>query len=185
MGFPDDPVARAAALLGDFRPDLVDFSLLRTVSGPEVPEPFRTLLDHRSHMTVAMERHHGGPMRLRVVQVGSDPGNPSRYSREILLESLGGQVVQYGIVRLDLAAVDAATAAAIRAAELPLGRLLIASQPFREIHRVSLLAVDPGPGLAGLFGVPPHCGTYGRVAEIAISGRPAVELLEIAAPQRR
>ena len=91
-------------------------------------------------------------------------------------------VVQYGIVRLDLSAVDAATAAAIRAAEVPLGRLLIEAGLLRDVHNVRLLEVTPGVALCQLFGREGCRPTFGRVAEISLAGRPAIELFEVAAP---
>ncbi|MFM7034417.1 MAG: hypothetical protein ACKOYJ_04375 [Planctomycetia bacterium] len=182
MDAADETISRASRMLGCFHSEWDRFAVIRSVVGADVPEPYRTLLDHRSHMTVAMERHHGWPVRLRVVRVASGD-ETGRYAREILLEGPDGEIVQYGIVKLDLAAVDAAIAAAIRTADVPLGRLLVDSGMLREVHRVSLFEVEPGPELGRLMG----CGgrrTYGRVAEISLSGRPAVELLEIAAPQR-
>ncbi|MFM8633468.1 MAG: hypothetical protein ACKOEX_01435 [Planctomycetia bacterium] len=182
MDAADETISRASRLLGCFHSEWDRFAAIRPVEGADVPQPYRTLLDHRSHMTVAMERHHGGPVRLRVVRV-ANADEAGRYAREILLEGPDGEIVQYGIVKLDLDAVDAGIAAAIRAADVPLGRLLIDSGMLREVHRVRLFEVEPGADLGRLMG----CGvrhTYGRVAEISLSGKPALELLEIAAPQR-
>ena len=192
-----DPVARARALVRLFcRPE--EFGGLRGVASEEVPEPARTLLDHRSHMTVAMERFHGGSVRLRVVARADDGTervpNAGRYAREILLETQEGSVVQYGIVRIDLAHLDRATAAAIREARRPLGRILIEAGMLRDVHRVQLLEIVPGPHLQNLFrpqfrlqaSPSPKASrnqpVYGRVADIQLDGRPTVELLEIVAP---
>lgn len=168
--------ARATALVGLFVADPADFGTLAAVPADRVPEPFRSLLDHTSHMTVAMERHHGGPVSLRVVAESAGPGDS--YAREILLDGPRGGVVQHGIVRIDLAAVDATTAARIRRRETPLGRILVEAGALCEVGDVRLLEVAPGPHLAGLVGPRP---TFGRVATISIAGRPAIELLEIAA----
>lgn len=175
-------MARAVGLLRIFHRAEEAFGEVRPVARVHVPEPFRSLLDHASHMTVAMERHHGGPVDLRVVQVASGAADGRGYAREILLVRGDGMVVQYGIVRLDLSVIDAATAAAIRAAEVPLGRLLIEAGLLREVHDVSLLEVAPGPGLCRLLGCGECPRTFGRVADISLSGRPAIELLEVAAP---
>ena len=129
-------MSRADALLRIFHPSGEDFAAVQPVAAAAMPAAFRTLLDHASHMTVAMERHHGGPVTLQVVQVASGAADGRGYAREILLARDDGMVVQYGIVRLDLSAVDAATAAAIRAAEVPLGRLLI------EYHQFFALVVQ-------------------------------------------
>jgi chorismate-pyruvate lyase len=135
-------------------------------------------------MTVAMERRHGGPVGLRVVaELSADAGEAAGdwYAREILLLGPSGAVVQHGIVRIDLNAVGPAVAAAIRAGKIPLGRILIDAGLLLEVQRVGLVAVEPGPHLAALFAGATG-PAYGRVAEIVVNGRPAVELLEIVAP---
>lgn len=171
-----DAAARAADLVALFVADPADFGTVAAVQAGRVPEPFRSLLDHASHMTVAMDRHHRGPVSLRVVAEAADSGGC--YAREILLDGPGGGVVQHGIVRIDLAALDASTAARIRAREAPLGRILVEAGALCEVGDVRLVAVVPGPHLARLVGPRP---TFGRVATIAVAGRPAIELLEIVA----
>lgn len=168
--------ARAADLVGLFVAPAADFGTLTEVPAERVPEPYRSLLDHASHMTVAMERHHGGPVTLRVVAESAGPG--AAYAREILLAGPGGGVVQHGIVRIDLAAVDSGTAARIRAATAPLGRILVEAGALCEVGDVGLVEVVPGPHLRRLLG--PR-STFGRVATIGVGGRPAIELLEIVA----
>ena len=90
-----DPVARAAALVRLFC-GLADFGECRSVMPDQVPEPAKTLLDHRSHMTVAMERFHGCDVRLRVVAQADDGRehgpNDGWYAREILLETPAGKI---------------------------------------------------------------------------------------------
>jgi len=184
-------VARATRLVSLFAEPGNEFARLSAVSPADVPEPARSLLDHTNHMTVAMEGHHGTPLGLRVVARARDslggPGRTPWYAREILLLSPQGQPVQYGIVRIDLAHVDEATARAIRAARLPLGRVLINAGLLREVHDVKLLEVVPGPRLVALFGHLPEPGvamapTFGRVAEISLGGHSAVELFEVVVP---
>ncbi|MFM9196885.1 MAG: hypothetical protein ACKOWG_14305 [Planctomycetia bacterium] len=184
-----DAVARAAGLVGLFcSPE--EFGHMRGVAPHEVPEPDRTLLDHESHMTVAMERFHGGQVRLRVVAsrgvgVGDRPPE-AWYAREILLETEGGKIVQYGIVRLDLMSLEAETVREILEERRPLGRILIEAGVLRDVRHVSLLEVTPGPHLSGLLwpaGRAPGGGPlHGRVADIQLNGRPAVQLLEVAVP---
>lgn len=183
-----DAVERALDLIRAFPEAAAGFGTLQSVPSDDLPEPYRDLLDHRSHMTVAMERLCGGPVSLEVVATRSEPpaafGKRGRYMREILLMSAAGAVVQQGIVRIDLDAIDEKTAAAILAAQVPLGRILIEANLLRDVHDVGLLEVVPGPHLRRLFGpAAAHAHrTFGRVAEISLGGRPAVELLEIAAP---
>jgi len=184
----DDAVERAEALVRLFSAPGPDFGIFRALAPAEVPAEVRAQLDHTDHMTVVMERLHGTPLGLRVVARARDAGEKNPwYAREILLLSPAGAVVQYGIVRIDLSHVDAKTAAAIRAARLPLGRVLIDAGLLRHVHAVALLGIEAGPRLAALFGpmtLPPGhaAATFGRVAEISLGGHPAVQLLEILPP---
>lgn len=177
VGVSPDAVHRAAALISLFASP-ADFGSLAVVPAGDVPQPYRGLLDHANHMTVTMERHHGGPVGLRVVAERVVPDGS--YAREILLTSPSGAVVQFGIVRIDLGLVDADTVARIRAGTTPLGRILVESGTLCTVAGVVLLDVRPGPHLGGLLGPRP---TFGRVAGISFAGRPAVELLEIVAAE--
>ena len=175
----DSPaIPRGLALVRAMGIEPEEFGRFVEVAADVVPDGPRRLLDHRSHMTVAMERLHG-PVRLEVVDCGED--SAGRYAREILLVRADGRVVQHGIVRIDLRRLVAETAAAIRAAAIPLGRILIEAGLLRDVHDVSLLQIDPGPHLRRLFGTD-AAPAYGRVATIDLDGVPTVELLEIVAP---
>jgi hypothetical protein len=182
MSGPADPATRARSLARLFAGTADhDFAMLEPVAATDVPEPFRTLLDHRSHMTVAMERFHGDAVELRVIAEANLADG--RYGREILLVvpgTAGGapRVVQHGIVRIDLGAVDAVTARRIRRHEEPLGRILLAAGVLCEVQDVALLRIVPGPHLRERA---VGRETYGRVASITVAGRPAIELLEIVA----
>ena len=176
----DIPPARARELVGLFHPAAERFGEFAAVAAPDVPPAARRLLDHTSHMTVAMERFHGNVVDLDVVARTDCPDG--RYAREILLRLPDGRVVQHGIVRIDLDRLGPTTAAAIRGETLPLGRILLATGRLCEVHDVHLLRVVAGPHLAGLFSTANATELFGRVAMIDLDGRPAIELLEISAP---
>ena len=184
MPADDSPaVPRALELVRAMGMDPAAFGQFLEVTAGAVPDVPRRLLDHRSHMTVAMERFHGGPVALRVVaERPAAAGSGDRYAREILLVRGDGMVVQHGIVRIDLAAVPAQTAAAIRERRTPLGRILIDAGLLCDVQDVRLLEVTAGPHLAARFGCGAGAVAYGRVAEIRVAGIAAVELLEIVAP---
>ncbi len=177
------------------------FGEIREVGSHEVPQPLRRLLDHRSHMTVAMEAYVGESLGLRVMQEhrepvssgahagGADPS--SRYAREIMLLSSDGRPVQYGLVRVDLSAVGAAVRERILSGSAPLGRVLIEAGTLRDVHDVTLVRIATGRELARRIGVDPGLTLFGRFATISLSSgstapvplpqssQPAVELLEI------
>lgn len=173
-----DAVARGRELVGLFCPDTESFGRLTEVGSAELPDVDLALLDHRSHMTVTMERHHGCPLGVRVL--AERTGDGERYAREILLVRPDGRAVQYGIVRIDLGAVDPQTAAAIRRGAAPLGRILIEAGLLCDVTRVSLVRIEPGSHLREL--VPVAASLSGRVAEILVGGQPAIELLEVVLP---
>lgn len=175
-----DGVTRALDLVRVFHPDAVEFGRISPQAAESLPDGPRRLLDHRSHMTVAMERFHGGPVGLRVVDRKDDARG--RYAREILLTDATGRVVQHGIVRIDLGRLPPDSAAAIRSERVPLGRILLAAGLLCDVHDVGLLGIAPGPHLESLFGGDSGQDTFGRVATIDLDGSPAVELLEIVAP---
>jgi chorismate-pyruvate lyase len=176
-----DAVGRAERLVRLFCPNVAAFGTITAVDVGDLSAVDRQLLDHRSHMTVTMERHHACRLDVRVVsEQQAAEGGGARYAREILLVRPDGGVVQYGIVRIDLAAVDAATAAAIRRAAEPLGRILINAGLLCDVQRVSLLRIEPGPHLGGI--IAERKPLSGRVAEILVGGQPAIELLEVVVP---
>lgn len=183
--------ARAEELVALFHHPVAAFARFVSVQGTALPPPFAGLLDHASHMTVVMERFYGGAVSVEVLAVHDDDGGSATgrawYEREILLRSSCGRIVQHGIVRIDLESVSAQVSDEIRARRTPLGRVLIAAGMLLEVQRVGLLRIDIGPQLRAILGpdgqeAVPARETFGRVAEIALDGVPAVELLEIVAP---
>jgi len=146
-----------------------------------VPKPYRGLLVHEHHMTVTVEKHHGGLVDVRVLQRKI---TDESYARQILLAlQKTGRVVQFGIMRVHLPECSPAVRKEIVAAQTPLGRILIEHDVLRRIELTALLRVVPGPAMCEWFGLESPKPTYGRLARIHCNGRPAVELLEIVAPE--
>jgi len=144
------------------------------------PEPYKQLLVHEHHMTVTMEEFYRTSVVVRVLDRRHD-GNT--YSRKILLErSDNGRVVQFGIVRFDLSCVMPAVRDEIISETTPLGRILINYNVLRHIDLGAIVSIQPGAELQQLFGCPPGKATFGRLATIFCNQKPAVDLLEIAAP---
>lgn len=153
---------------------------LTQVGTTDMPLPYQTLLAHQNHMTVTVEHFHHSPVAVRVLATRL---SEHHYARKILLSrESDGQVVQFGIVRLDFRYLSTAVRAAIESQGAPLGRILIEHNVLREVHLARLWRVAAGADLAGLFGIPPGTITYGRTAIIDCNAEPAVELLEIVAP---
>jgi chorismate-pyruvate lyase len=151
------------------------------VPADEVPPPYHGLLVHDQHMTVTVEKHHGDLVDVRILDRQQD-GNS--YARKILLAlQKSGKVVQFGIVRVHLNFCSEEVRAAIVAGETPLGRILIEHDVLRRIEPTAFLRVLPSPAMTRWFGLDRPRSTYGRLAIIHCDEQPAVELLEIVAPE--
>ncbi len=175
-----EPTPDLSELIGIFfdrQETLAEFVPVEVASMPEVA---RRLLAHHDHMTVTVEAYHGTPVDVDVLQTWV---SDTHYAREILLRrQTDGEVVQYGIVRLDRRQLPPAVQAEIVAQKRPLGRILIDHDVMREVECVALWEVIPGARMQELFGVGPDERTYGRTALIHCNGVPAIELLEIVTP---
>jgi len=149
-----------------------DLARFTAVDGQSMPSAYRQLLDHHSHMTIAVESFHDSPVDVRVERTDQDP---NWYAREILLVSQkSGKVVQYGIVRLRPELLQAEVWAEIEAGQTPLGQVLIRHNVFRQVERVALWKVVAGESLAHLLGINTGDITYGRTARIFCDGEPAI-----------
>lgn len=144
------------------------------------PEPYKTMLVHDHHMTVAMETYHHCSVDVRVLDSNLDG---TEYSRKIILLKHGTESpVQFGIVRFHLEYVTAEVRNEIIAGQTPLGRILINHNVLRHIDLGAILEITAGPALASHLQMPPGAITYGRLATIFCNQKPAVDLLEISAP---
>jgi chorismate-pyruvate lyase len=147
----------------------------------ETPEPYRRMLVHDHHMTVTMEQYHGCKVDVHVLNrklVSED-----YYLREIVLTKEGTDIpVQFGVVRFHFEYVSREVRTQIIEEQIPLGRVLITHNVLRHIDLKSIIAVEAGPGLAGILKMPEGATTFGRLATIYCNHQPAVDLLEIASP---
>jgi chorismate-pyruvate lyase len=169
-----------ATLVGLFYPRPEELGEFQEVESRLLSRDFRMLLAHDSHMTVTVERFYNEPVDVRVLDTQA---SGDQYARKILLaRQSNGQVVQFGIMRLDFSCVSAQVRREVESQSMPLGRILIAHNVLRVVHLTKLWKVTPGIDLQKLIGIGPGQTTYGRTAIIDCDGKPAIELLEIVAP---
>ena len=162
-------------------PTADDFTSYEAVSPQEVPPPYHGLLVHEHHMTVTVEAHHGDHVDVVIYNRRHDG---PYYARRIFLAlQKSRRIVQYGLMRIDLRCCSPAVRAEIIAGETPLGRILINHDVLRRIEPTGFLRVVPGPELMNRFGLSEPTPTYGRLAYIHCDGQPAIELLEVVAPE--
>jgi hypothetical protein len=152
---------------------------LDIVPADQVPEPYQKLLVHEHHMTVTVEAHHGSLVDVKVLDRNR---NGDSYARKILLaKKSDGKIVQFGLVRIWLNYCSPQVRDAILSETTPIGRILIENNVLRRIEPTEFFKLAPGPEMAQWFGS--SSSTYGRLAIIHCDEKPAVELLEIVAPE--
>jgi len=150
------------------------------IPSSQTPEPYKTLLVHDHHMTVTMEEFYQTPVRVVVL---AREIHGSQYARQSILERVDtGAIVQFGIVRFDFSYVTPDVRAEILAEQTPLGRILINYNVLRHIDLGAILRIWPGPELQSRFQCDAGTPTFGRLATIFCNQKPAVDLLEVAAP---
>lgn len=160
-------------------PDQSDRPTCTPIRGDEMPEPYRSLLVHTHHMTVTVEQFYGDAVDVRVLEVAR---SGDEYARKILLTLHGsGEVVQLGIVQIDLSQLSDVVRAQIVEQKTPLGRVLIQNNVLRHIQPAGYFRVEPSAELDRLFGRSDRQPTYGRLGVIFTDGKPAIEVLEILA----
>ena len=179
------PAALQTATLDDLYalfPDRSDEPAAEPILSTELPEPYRRLLAHTHHMTVTVEQFYGGPVDVRVLETWQSGDD---YARKILLALRpGGEVVQFGVVRIDLGVLAPTVRRQIEDRQTPLGRVLIQNDVLRTVQPTGYFRVTPSPAMAGWFGLAEPEVTYGRIGVITADGKPAVRVAEVLAPVR-
>ena len=139
------------------------------------------LLVHKRHMTVTQEAYHGDRVDVRILErrlLGDF------YARKILLALHGsGEIVQFGIPRINLRFCSKAVREEILFGQTPLGRILINHKVLRRIEPTAYFRVIPSPAMMEWFKLDQPRITYGRMGIIYCDERPAIEVLEIVAPE--
>ena len=163
------------------------------IAAANLPEPERTLLANAHDMTPTLERFHGSVLHLQVLSVQRDG---DLYRRQVLLLDPRDRPVEFGAIRIHLAALPPAARAEVLAGRRPLGGILHAhAVPHHSSPRAyfSLAAISGGPGAAvggdtedwGLgAGAAAFSGAdgrlYGRCYVLsAPDGQPIAEVVEI------
>ena len=189
---PLDELSRLVAIHRS--PELL-FDDVEHVPASLTPEPYRQLLVHDHHMTLAMEEFHGHAVQVHVVDREFE--NEGYFRTSVLTVPAvivgrtagkagtwftGERAVQFGAIRFNFEFVTTEVREAIVAENTPLGQVLIEHNVLRHIDLGAILRIKVGPELSELFGCPRGTETYGRLATIFCNRRPAVDLLEVSAP---
>ncbi len=175
---PADPDQRG--LFSLFPPDeLMTRSDL--VAPEDLPAPYDRLLVHEHHMTVTVEAYHGEPVEVEALR--EHRGRETYARQSVLRLRTSRRVVQFNLMRVQFRYCTAAVRDEILARGTPLGRVLIQHNVLRRVMPTAYLRITPTPLVAKAFGLAEPRVTYGRLALIVCDERPAVEVLEIVAPE--
>jgi hypothetical protein len=174
---PLDELGKLLAMFPGETPLITD---ARYIPKTEAPEPYKGLLVHDLHMTETMERYHGCPVRVQVLNRRREG---DLYFRESVLHRTDNdRIIQYGLVRFHLEYVTPQVRDEILTEQVPLGRTLINHNVLRHVDLGAILQLTAGQRLAALLEMPVGGTTYGRLATLFCNHQPAVDLLEVSAP---
>jgi chorismate-pyruvate lyase len=152
------------------------------VEPDQMPEPSRYLLVHDDHMTVTMEKFHGTRVKLVVV---ASVHKGEEYARKILLtHGETGRAVQYGLMRINFKHTTERVRQRILDGNTPLGHILIENNVLHRVGSHTFLRISPNKEMRECFGRTEAEFVYGRLAKIYSKAQPAVDLLEVVAPDR-
>jgi hypothetical protein len=147
------------------------------VTPEEMPEPFRKLLVHEMHMTLALTSNYGAFLELNVKEMHYE-GN--LYSRKINLTIPRNHlIVEHGLVRLNLHNIPHAVWQEIIQQRAPMGEILLRHNILQRIQPKWFLRLDPGSDMLAWMGSQTTRPLYGRLGTIFCNGEPTVEVLEV------
>jgi len=156
---------------GHFVPDCT------AVQPEDIPYPEDKLLVHSEHMTTVLERHHGGSVKVHVLEEHLDG---DFYTRKISLTPVGSdEVVEWGVVRLNFKFMPEEVKQEILRKQMPLGAILIKHKVHRRIKPRYFLRLQAGSAVVGLFDASNSESLYGRLGMIYCDDEPCIEVLEI------
>lgn len=95
---------------------------ISAVPGPQVPEPYRTLLVHQNDMTPTLEKFFDDQIHLRVIR--SQERGDAYYREVVLVTDKTNAAVEFGAIKINLDLFPAAARRAVLDENTPLGRVL-------------------------------------------------------------
>jgi hypothetical protein len=112
------------ALLGAFYADRPEAPPTKAelIDPGQIPEPYRRLLVHKSDMTSTLEKHHGEPLDLLVLDRTVRDGFLFRHI--VLFGRESEQPAEYGAIRIALAALGEEARREVIECRIPMGRIL-------------------------------------------------------------
>lgn len=154
---------------------------IEKIAVEKIPEPFKSLLVHRSDMTSTLEKFHGSQVHLRLLsrrQVGEF------YFREVVLAlDKTEKPVEFGAIKINLALFDAEARKLILGERFPLGHILRDCAIRYESRPNGFLKIESDDFMNRELKLPDSRWLYGRRNTLAnLKGEALAEIVEILPP---
>ncbi len=157
------------------------------ISADDVPEPCHGLLVHDRDMTSTLESFCG--QQLRVEVLGKRVEDDRLWRRVLLVGVQDGRLVEFGAIRIELAALPEAARAEVLACETPLGAILHAHSVSFRSAPTAFFRVHGGPGLPSALrsfsrdAANTELCLYGRRNTLSLTdGRVIADIVEVLPP---
>ena len=150
---------------------------VKAIDADDIPLPYRSLLVHRSDMTLTLERHFGGRVALR--PLATFRRGPWYFRRVLLAQEYTGRPVEMGAIRIRIGAFPARIQKQILRNDVPLGRLLRDGGVAYESRPTVFLSVAPNPEMMGVFWMREPKTLYGRRTEMMHNGAKIGDIVEV------
>lgn len=155
----------------------VELPQVTAIEPDDIPLPYRSLLVHRTDMTLTLERHFGGRVALR--PLATFLHGPWYFRRVLLAQEYTGRPVEMGAIRIRLPEFPARIQRQILKNDVPLGRLLRDGGVDYESRPAVFLAVVPNPEMMGVFWMREPKTLYGRRTEMLHNGNKIGDIVEV------
>ena len=154
---------------------------MTAINGPDVPEPYRSLLVHARDMTPTLENAYGRNIHLRVLE-RTIVGNV--LSREVVLLPEGGSApVAFGVIKINLEHFSEPARSLVLAGQEPLGAILRRRAIPHTSHPNPYFRVTADPLMRKALHLAEACVLYGRRNLILDSSeRVLAQVVEILPP---
>jgi chorismate-pyruvate lyase len=155
----------------------VELPTVTAIDPDDIPLPYRSLLVHRTDMTLTLERHFGGRVALR--PLATFLHGPWYFRRVLLAQEYTGRPVEMGAIRIRVPAFPARIQKQILKNDVPLGRLLRDGGVDYESRPTVFLSVIPNPEMMGVFWMREPKMLYGRRTEMIHNGVKIGDIVEV------
>lgn len=154
---------------------------IETISGAEVPEPYKSLLVHKNDMTPTLENFHNSRIHLELL--GRDRRGEFYYREVILRLDHDEKPVEFGANKVFLGQFPESAREQILLEQVPLGRILKECQVKHQTEAKHFLRIQPDALILKALEIETSIVLYGRKAVISdLQGHPLSEIVEILPP---